>query len=126
MRETSIEAYHRLKEENKLGERQSLIFAAIRQKETASDHDIADYLGFSDMNQVRPRRKELLDLGLIEQAGSKLQEQTGMRNTTWRIKHTYDGEIPKAEYASARELETVKKIIKKMNVHQKNVVRSLL
>jgi len=46
-------------------------------EEPMTDRDVAELMGFSDMNSVRPRITELCDAGLIEEVGSAKCKVTG-------------------------------------------------
>lgn len=46
--------------------------------------EVANTLGFLDMNAVRPRITELYEEGLLEEAGIKLDPVTRRRVTCWR------------------------------------------
>jgi predicted transcriptional regulator len=59
-------------------ERYRLIISALeREQKPMTDREIARYLGFSDMNAVRPRITELVQAGTIRDAGNKRDETTG-------------------------------------------------
>lgn len=83
VRDTSLLAYMDLKPE--LGERQELVFKAIKNRSGLTDREIANELGFSDPNKVRPRRKELYDLGLIKTIGKRECKITKRLAYIWGI-----------------------------------------
>ena len=64
VQQTSITSYMNLSK-HYLSKRHELIFNCIKDEGSLTDRELADCLGFDDPNQVRPRRKELLDMGLI-------------------------------------------------------------
>jgi hypothetical protein len=86
MRDTSLDAYHTLED---LGQRQWQVYHAIQQlwfkQGGPTDREIARYLGYSDPNKVRPRRKELLDAGLIVEGGKRVCSVSGIVAYTWII-----------------------------------------
>lgn len=88
MRETSILAYQSI--EPTLGKRQQLVYDCIvkcnKQDYFPTDLEITKQLGFSDPNKVRPRRKELYDLDLIEIAGRRVCLYSNRLALTWKIK----------------------------------------
>src|SRR3972149_6128059 len=70
VRDTSLMVYF----DSQLGldrkSRQQLILAFFRLNDRLigwTDREVAEYLGFKDPNAVRPRRKELVDKGLLVQ-----------------------------------------------------------
>ena len=85
VRTTSIEAYKRLKEEGKDITNEEKVYLAIKIQPNMTDSEIAMVLGFDDRNQVRPRRKSLLDQGLIHSTGTRSCLMTGRECLTWAI-----------------------------------------
>jgi len=83
MRQTSIDAYKDIKPE--LGDRQKLVFSAIKKLGCPTDREIAKYLKFTDPNKVRPRRKELLDQGRITECEKRECTVTGKTVWSWRV-----------------------------------------
>lgn len=86
MRQTSLDSYFALLWDGTLGERQSLVLYYIVNHPGSTDREIAEELGFKDPNSIRPRRKELLDKGLIENCGIKKCSVTGRAALAWRSK----------------------------------------
>ena len=84
----SIESYHKLD----LGRRQTAILRAFQARSgiPATDRAIATWLGYREMNQVRPRISELIDLGILEKCGETLDMTTRRTVRVVRIK-TCDG-----------------------------------
>lgn len=82
---TSFESYLELRDSGLLSERQQTILDAIRELGSASDSMITKYLGKVDPNYVRPRRKELLDLGLIVPAFEGVCQVTGRHVYFWEV-----------------------------------------
>ena len=84
MRETSLEAYCDIE----LGEMQRRVFDIIVERtmmgHPPTDREIAKELGFSDPNKVRPRRHELMESGLIAEAGIRVCTVSRRRALTWR------------------------------------------
>lgn len=64
IQQTSINSYMNLSKYY-LSKRQTLILNYLKVNGSSTDREIAYGLEFDDPNQVRPRRKELLDMGLI-------------------------------------------------------------
>ncbi len=84
MRDTSLEAYNEM--QPKIGIRQYAILNAIKSLGAVTDYEITRYLGQLDPNYVRPRRKELLDMGLIVECEKRKCSVTKRTVWTWRIK----------------------------------------
>jgi predicted ArsR family transcriptional regulator len=58
------------------------ILAAMRGEMTA--REVANALGYLDMNAVRPRITELCKEGYLVEAGIRIDPVTGRRVTCWR------------------------------------------
>lgn len=87
MEQTSLLAYTQLRESGKLGERQHVVFMALRELGEASDMEISHHLGVADPNFVRPRRNELYKkFNLVEQAGKRHCHVTGKQVIIWKIR----------------------------------------
>lgn len=81
--ENSISA---LREERiKLDRRCSEVLGAIHQLGTCTDRQIKDFLGYEEMNSVRPRITELKKLGLVHEAGKIKCPKTGKSVRVVRI-----------------------------------------
>lgn len=81
MRQTSIESYHSIR---CLGQQQKLVLWYIRNFPDHTDRELTKLIGYADPNKVRPRRKELLDAGLIRESGVKTCSVSGKKALTWR------------------------------------------
>jgi len=85
MRPTSLQAYGELPE---LGEMQRRVLNVIVEHaikgEHLTDREIARELGYGDPNKVRPRRFELMEMGLITEAGTRACRVSGRQALTWR------------------------------------------
>ena len=86
MRDTSLLTYEEIKKEFWLGERQIKVLEYIRVFPDHTDTEIARGLGYADVNKVRPRRNELLKIGLIEEGDKRRCRYTGRLCYTWRPK----------------------------------------
>ena len=86
MRSTSLEAYLRVA----LGEGQRRVYDEIWEHTMRgvypTDRELAQSMGESDPNRVRPRRHELMAGGFIEEAGKRPCLVTGRKAITWMIK----------------------------------------
>ena len=85
VRDTSIETYHDLVNKGIVGERQAKVYDFITKNPNLSDVEISQGLGYKDPNKIRPRRKELLDIGLIESNGKKVCTYTERTVYCWHI-----------------------------------------
>lgn len=74
----SAEAYHAERVGGGLTKRQALILHWLQSHPGAwTDRQIAERLGFPDMNCVRPRITELIDMGLLSEASHTKCPATG-------------------------------------------------
>lgn len=70
MHENSVQAFHA--EEPKLSTRAAAILDWISEHGPHTDREVMEGMGFTDMNSVRPRITELIDLNKLMEVG-KLQ-----------------------------------------------------
>lgn len=63
----SIECFHAL--EPKLSKRAELIYAWLESHGPRTDREVMRGMGFTDMNSVRPRISELIDLNKLMEVG---------------------------------------------------------
>ena len=82
VRDTSLISYAQLRES--LGDRQKVVLILIRKNPDCTDRELTNLLGSFDSNFVRPRRNELVKLGLIEESGKKKCSMSGRLAITWR------------------------------------------
>ncbi len=78
--ETRREAYYEAKE--RAPRRRKLILRALNEYGPMTAEELADRLGFSDKNAVRPRLTELKDDGLIFTIG-KRRARSGRLTAVW-------------------------------------------
>lgn len=85
MRQTSLEAFDKV---GNLGRKQREVLGVIKRhtetEDFLTDCEIARELGFKDPNKVRPRRHELMEMGLIVEEGTKTCSVTGRTAMSWR------------------------------------------
>lgn len=85
MRETSLQAWLELPA---LGKMQQMVYDCILEHSRAgfylTDRELAKELGFSDPNNVRPRRYELMKMGVIVEAGKRPCSISHKLALTWR------------------------------------------
>jgi len=86
MRETSLLAYGEIPN---LPEMQQKVFNAIIEHNMEgrypTDRELAKYLELSDPNNVRPRRFELMEAGLIIEAGKRKCTISDRTALTWKV-----------------------------------------
>lgn len=68
-----------------IGTRQAFVYAVIKRIQPCSDQDISRDTGLF-INQVTPRRGELVKMGLIEYAYTDKQKGTGISVKYWRVR----------------------------------------
>lgn len=83
IQQTSIDSYHSIPN---LGEKQQSVLIAINGNPDKTDRELTKIMGFQDPNNVRPRRKDLVDLGLVVCSGERKCSVTGKTVMTWRVK----------------------------------------
>ena len=81
--ETRREAY----EESRVTspKRWKLIYNCLLQNGGMTAAEIADKLGYKDMNSVRPRLTELKEAGLVEVTGRRPSPRTGRSTAVWEV-----------------------------------------
>ena len=62
--------------------RRNMILSELKKKE-ATDRELTKRLGYEDPNKVRPRRKELVDMGFIKEVAKRPCEVTKKTVTVW-------------------------------------------
>ena len=127
MRETSILTYEDLKEQGKISKGQEEVIYALEHLEQATDTEITDFLGYNDPNHIRPRRKELFDMGVVIENSKRICKKTDRLCYVWSLN---TGDINKAEvFKSLKNIEMKKvyELINRANEFQFNFrLRSLL
>lgn len=81
MRPTSLEAYAELRET--LGPRQQEVYEAIKRNPGLTDAELTHLLGYDDPNRVRPRRFELMEMGIIKEGLKRKCGCSGRKALTW-------------------------------------------
>lgn len=89
-KECQLEAYRRLRP----GGRQWLVFGILEQYGAMTAREVCSRLGSDDMNYVRPRLTELVQMGKIEIIGKKKDVITNRNTSVYQvIKEKEDGNI---------------------------------
>lgn len=80
-KECQLEAYRRLRP----GGRQWLIYGILEQYGAMTAREVCSKLGSDDMNYVRPRLTELVQMGKIEIIGKKRDEITDRSTSIYQV-----------------------------------------
>lgn len=84
LQSTSLDAFTNLKK-GKLGQMQQLVYDTIKKLGCPTDLELARYLGYSDPNHIRPRRNDLVRMGLVVQHERRICSVSGRACYSWRI-----------------------------------------
>ena len=85
--QTTLDSYENLKRDNRIEIMQEKVLKQIKSTPNMTDREIANLLGYSDPNNIRPRRNELFKKGLIECNGKrKCSLPPNRLSYIWRIK----------------------------------------
>jgi len=95
IRETSLEVFNELVRDGTFSQREAEVYIALNHLQEATDREITTYMGKSDPNYVRPRRKELVDQNLIIEAGKRKCRITNMTSLVWRCNKLNERKPPK-------------------------------
>lgn len=90
VRDTSVITYYELLENGYINNRCKLVYEYLKENPDLTDVEIAEGLGFSDPNKVRPRRFDLSKMGLIEESGKRDCTVTNRCVYEWRVKPFVD------------------------------------
>lgn len=66
----------------RIAPRQALIISVLREG-PATASEVADALGFADLNAVKPRLHELLKMGVVREAGARKSTRSPCKNTVY-------------------------------------------
>lgn len=120
IQETSKIAYSEL---NNIGDNQKKVIFALENLVNATDTEMADFLGFPDVNSVRPRRFELVEKGMIKEVGKRICKITGKTAIVWGFGESKKKEL---EGLSSSSFQRIVSSISKLNEFQKNKLREML
>ena len=84
IQQTSINAFMNLSS-HYLSKRQELILNYLKVNGSSTDREIAFGLDFLDPNAVRPRRKELVEEGLVCEDVKRCCAITGKNVISWKV-----------------------------------------
>ncbi len=83
-RDTSVEAYNEIKNNNRLTELQLLVYDCLYHHGPLSAMEV-HLKSLQPLNSISPRFSPLRDKGVIKEVGSKISEQTGKRVIIWDV-----------------------------------------
>lgn len=83
VRQTSIEAYSRIKKE--LGKRQQEVYDGFLGNGTCTNLELSKSLGIP-INQITPRTNELVKLGFVAEVEKRQCSVSGKKAISWRVK----------------------------------------
>jgi LmbE family N-acetylglucosaminyl deacetylase len=87
----SVKAYHEGMLDDSFNIREREIIQALKVLGRAADREIMEYLGYQDLNSVRPRLTELINqAGILEEVGKEFDSQTKKTVRIVRIKQLED------------------------------------
>ncbi|MFA5265067.1 MAG: hypothetical protein WC378_14680 [Opitutaceae bacterium] len=90
------------RDNGRLGRRAEAVLMALRSFQSPpTDRMIAEKLGYADLNAVRPRITELIELGLVVEMRSTTCQVTGKTVRTTRALHPAEIEIAQRAAAAA-------------------------
>ena len=73
----SVRSFHEELEAGAISKRHRMILGVLQCGYGLTDREIANRLGFADLNAVRPRITELVKLGAVQEVGSTKCLETG-------------------------------------------------
>jgi len=85
VRQTSIEAYSRIKKE--LGKRQQEVYDGFLGNGTCTNLELSRLLGIP-INQITPRTNELVKLGFVVEVEKRQCSVSGKKAISWRVKRS--------------------------------------
>jgi predicted HTH transcriptional regulator len=89
--DNSLESYH--SGLNTFSARQQKVLVALALLHRATDRQIMEHLGFSDLNAVRPRITELVQRGILTEAASTRDPITGKTVRLVQVNHRKPQEL---------------------------------
>lgn len=126
VRETSVSVYEDIKSEGVVLNNQQKVLDALKRFGACTDSEMAQFLGYDDPNKVRPRRKELVDEGLVVRVGTSVCEVSGRRVFVWDLASGVSKVSDKPVCLSDVQLQGVMKKLLLANGFQKRKVRDWL
>ena len=125
MRETSIISYKELFNEGKIGKRQFQVIKAIERLKYATDNEISEFLNYEDPNYIRPRRKELYDLGIVIEHDKSVCKVSGKTAIRWKLNNG-EHKIRVKNCLSEVQFKRLMDLLRKANEFQKSKIMEWL
>lgn len=122
--ETSALAYKEIIEDGTLNADQLEVIQALIQLKKGTDREISHYLGHDDPNKVRPRRFELVTMGLVKEDSKRECKRSGRTSIVWTIDPYRIENKPKC--LSERQLNAIKKLLNIANRHQLMYIKRII
>jgi hypothetical protein len=85
VQDTSIVSYITLMAEGKIGADQELVLRFMADHQLLTDREIARDMGFDDPNKIRPRRNELVRIGVVVANGKRKCTVSGKLAYVWLV-----------------------------------------
>jgi len=100
VRDTSLICYRELVELGKVNDRCQEVYNYIIKNPSETDTEISKGLGYDDPNKVRPRRKDLYNMGLVVEC------EVRKCSFTNRLCHTWEAQVyvPRKKFFDVKEL----------------------
>lgn len=83
--DTSIQSYDEIINSGLVGTGQQRVMEVLQYKGTLTDSEITETLGDTDPNKVRPRRRELVQMGIVTSYGKRFCTITQKEVYQWGI-----------------------------------------
>ena len=90
MQQTSLQCYFPIYSEQEFNqafrqETKRQIISLLQQHQSLTDREISSILGYDDPNKIRPRRNELVKLGIVEEDCKRICLIGGKLSIAWRL-----------------------------------------
>jgi len=96
VQETSFLSYEQIRASTMAGDKR-MVFEAIKEatlkNAPKTDYELSLQLGFDNPNKIRPRRRELVKDGLVEEAGKRICSISTKKAITWKTVSHLDDNI---------------------------------
>lgn len=86
VRQTSLDAYRGIKDEDSLGSRQAIVYNGFKEHGSHTNLEISVFLNIP-INQVTPRTNELVKKGFLEEKQRRQCEISGRKAIVWGLKN---------------------------------------
>ncbi len=124
VRSTSIKTYNDIINEGLVHGMQEEVMREIKKTPNMTDSEIAHNLGYGDMNKTRPRRRELVEMGIVIENGKRRCTITDRTVFQWKIVDEIEyKQINKLEL-SPTEMVRILKLIKKADENQLELIKT--